>query len=132
MALRLTEPMRCVSRSCPLASTGRDVKFDMSRLEGYRNFCNKLWNATRFVMESIGHTDEQPMTDAEIEDLNRGDVDLSLADRWIISRLQQAEQDIAHALDEFRFDHAAQALYDFVWNEYCAWYLELSKPVLWG
>jgi len=114
-----------------LASTGRDVKFDMSRLEGYRNFCNKLWNATRFVMESIGHTDEKPLSAEEIADLNNGDVDLSLADRWIISRLQQAEKDIIHALDEFRFDHAAQALYEFVWDEYCAWYLELSKPVLW-
>lgn len=114
-----------------LASTGRDVKFDMSRLEGYRNFCNKLWNATRFVMESIGHTDEQPLSADQIADLNNGDVDLSLADRWIISRLQQAEKDIQHALDEFRFDHAAQALYEFVWDEYCAWYLELSKPVLW-
>ena len=114
-----------------LASTGRDVKFDMGRLEGYRNFCNKLWNATRFVMESIGHTDEKPLTSEEIADLNNGEVDLSLADRWIISRLQQAEKDIIHALDEFRFDHAAQALYEFVWDEYCAWYLELSKPVLW-
>ena len=114
-----------------LASTGRDVKFDMSRLEGYRNFCNKLWNATRFVMESIGHTDEQPLSADQIAELNNGDVDLSLADRWIISRLQQAEKDIQHALDEFRFDHAAQALYEFVWDEYCAWYLELSKPVLW-
>ena len=114
-----------------LASTGRDVKFDMSRLEGYRNFCNKLWNATRFVMESIGQTDEKPLTAEEIADLNNGNVDLSLADRWIISRLQQAEKDIQHALDEFRFDHAAQALYEFVWDEYCAWYLELSKPVLW-
>lgn len=114
-----------------LASTGRDVKFDMSRLEGYRNFCNKLWNATRFVMESIGHTDEAPLSQDQIADLNNGDVDLSLADRWIISRLQQAEKDIQHALDEFRFDHAAQALYEFVWDEYCAWYLELSKPVLW-
>lgn len=115
-----------------LASTGRDVKFDMSRLEGYRNFCNKLWNATRFVMESIGHTDEAPLSADAIADLNNGDVDLSLADRWIISRLQQAEKEVIHALDDFRFDHAAQALYDFVWNEYCAWYLELSKPVLWS
>jgi len=103
----------------------------MSRLEGYRNFCNKLWNATRFVMESIGHTDEAPLTQDQITDLNSGEVDLSLADRWIISRLQQAEKDVKHALDEFRFDHAAQSLYDFVWDEYCAWYLELSKPVLW-
>lgn len=115
-----------------LASTGRDVKFDMSRLEGYRNFCNKLWNATRFVMESIGHTDETPLSQDAIADLNNGEVDLSLADRWIISRLQQAEKEIIHALDDFRFDHAAKSLYEFVWDEYCAWYLELSKPVLWS
>lgn len=115
-----------------LASTGRDVKFDMSRLEGYRNFCNKLWNATRFVMESIGHTDETPLSQDAISDLNNGEVDLSLADRWIISRLQQAEKEIIHALDDFRFDHAAKSLYEFVWDEYCAWYLELSKPVLWS
>ena len=114
-----------------LASTGRDVKFDMSRLEGYRNFCNKLWNATRFVMESIGQTDDQLLTQAQIDDLNNGEVELSLADRWIQSRLQQAQKEIGESLENFRFDHAAQSLYDFVWNEYCAWYLELSKPVLW-
>jgi valyl-tRNA synthetase len=114
-----------------LASTGRDIKFYMSRLEGYRNFCNKLWNATRFVMESIGQTDDKALSQAEIDDLNNGEVDLSLADRWIESRLQQAQKEVIDALDNYRFDHAAQALYDFVWNEYCAWYLELSKPVLW-
>jgi valyl-tRNA synthetase len=115
-----------------LASTGRDIEFDMGRLEGYRNFCNKLWNAARFVMKSVGHTDELHLTQVQIDDLNNGDVDLSSADRWILSRLQQTENDIGHALDEFRFDHAAQALYEFVWDEYCAWYLELSKSVLWG
>jgi valyl-tRNA synthetase len=114
-----------------LASTGRDIKFDMSRLEGYRNFCNKLWNATRFVMESIGQTDDKALSQAEIDDINNGEVELSLADRWIESRLQEAQKEVIDALDNYRFDHAAQALYDFVWNEYCAWYLELSKPVLW-
>jgi valyl-tRNA synthetase len=114
-----------------LASTGRDIKFDMSRLEGYRNFCNKLWNATRFVMESVGQTDDKALSQTEIDDLNNGEVDLSLADRWIESRLQLAQKEVIDALDNYRFDHAAQALYDFVWNEYCAWYLELSKPVLW-
>jgi len=114
-----------------LASTGRDIKFDMSRLEGYRNFCNKLWNATRFVMESIGQTDDKALSQAQIDDLNNGEVELSLADRWIESRLQQAQKEVIDALDNYRFDHAAQALYDFIWNEYCAWYLELSKPVLW-
>jgi len=107
------------------------VKFDMSRLEGYRNFCNKLWNATRFVMESIGQTDDTLLTQAQIDDMNNGEVELSLADRWIQSRLQQAQKEIGESLENFRFDHAAQSLYDFVWNEYCAWYLELSKPVLW-
>jgi valyl-tRNA synthetase len=114
-----------------LASTGRDIKFDMSRLEGYRNFCNKLWNATRFVMESVGQTDDKSLSQAQIDDINNGQVDLSLADRWIESRLQQAQKEVIDALDNYRFDHAAQALYDFIWNEYCAWYLELSKPVLW-
>ena len=105
-----------------LASTGRDVKFDMGRLDGYRNFCNKLWNAARYVLMN-----------AEDQDcgVNGETVELSLADRWIIARLQQTEQQVTRALEEFRFDHASQALYEFIWNEYCDWYLELSKPVLW-
>ncbi|MGH8492369.1 MAG: valine--tRNA ligase [Moraxellaceae bacterium] len=104
-----------------LASTGRDIKFDMNRVEGYRNFCNKLWNASRYVLSNCEGQDVGLGGDA---------VELSVVDRWIISRLQQTEQEVISALDSFRFDHAAQAIYEFVWNEYCDWYLELTKPVL--
>ncbi|AXO62870.1 valine--tRNA ligase [Pseudomonas sp. phDV1] len=105
-----------------LASTGRDIKFDMGRVEGYRNFCNKLWNAANFVIEN---------TDNQDTGINGETVDLSPVDRWIISALQRCEQDVTRHLDAFRFDLAAQTLYEFIWDEYCAWYLELVKPVLW-
>ena len=103
-----------------LASTGRDIKFDIGRMEGYRNFCNKIWNAARYV---LSHT--------EGHDLLKARGTPSLADRWIRSRLQSTLLAVDDAVAAYRFDLAAQSLYDFVWNEFCDWYLELSKPVLW-
>jgi len=108
-----------------LASTGRDIKFDMGRIEGYRNFCNKIWNAARYVLMNT----EQH--DCGQQDTEQVDYELSLADRWILSRLQHTAADVAKSLDQYRFDLASQSLYEFIWNEYCDWYLELSKPVLW-
>jgi len=115
-----TDAMRYTFMS--LASTGRDIKFDISRLEGYRNFCNKIWNATNYVLMN---TEDQDCGE------KGGNVELSLADRWIISRLQQTEKQIEQSIANFRFDHMSQAIYEFVWHEYCDWYIELSKPVLW-
>ena len=106
---------------CALASTGRDIKFDLGRIEGYRNFCNKLWNAARYVLMN---------TEGQDTGLQDGQVDLSLADRWITARLRQTVRQVREAIDGYRFDLAAQAIYEFTWNEYCDWYLELSKPLL--
>ncbi|MDM1707401.1 valine--tRNA ligase [Thiopseudomonas alkaliphila] len=107
---------------CSLASTGRDVKFDMGRVEGYRNFCNKIWNAARYVMMQCEDQDCGVQGEA---------VELTTADRWILSELQKTSTEVTRQLEQFRFDLATQAVYEFVWNQYCDWYLELSKPVLW-
>ncbi len=104
-----------------LASTGRDIRFDLARTEGYRNFCNKLWNAARYVlMNTEGHDcglGNQPSQ-------------LTHVDRWMITRLNQTIETTRHAIDHYRFDLAAQAIYEFTWNEYCDWYLELAKVSL--
>ncbi len=104
-----------------LASNGRDIRFDMGRIEGYRNFCNKLWNAARYVLMN---------TDGQDTGLGTEDRSYSLPDRWIQSRLQHTTKIVTESINSYRFDLASQAIYDFVWNEYCDWYLELSKIVL--
>lgn len=110
---------------CALASTGRDIRFDLGRVEGYRNFCNKLWNAARFVfMQLEGH--EAALTSTAFEPSK------PLANRWIQSRLQQIIQDTHRYFSEYRFDLLAQTLYEFFWNDFCDWYLELSKAILMG
>lgn len=106
---------------CALANTGRDIKFDMKRVEGYRNFCNKIWNATRFVLMNV---EGQTVGQTARPDL------WELPEQWIISRLQKAEAAVQQAFATYRLDLAAQAIYDFIWNEYCDWYVELTKPVL--
>ena len=106
---------------CALANTGRDIKFDMKRVEGYRNFANKIWNATRFVMMNC---EEQVIGQEVRQDL------WELPEQWIVSRLQKAEQAVQTAFATYRLDLAAQAIYEFIWNEYCDWYVELTKPVL--
>ncbi len=100
-----------------LATTGRDIRFDLGRIEGYKNFCNKLWNASRYVLMNT-------------EELDDGPVEFSTADRWIRSRMQVTVSSLHDCMKSYRLDLAAQAIYEFTWHEFCDWYLELSKPVL--
>jgi valyl-tRNA synthetase len=106
---------------CALANTGRDIKFDMKRVEGYRNFANKIWNGTRFVMMNV---EGQTVGQTARPDL------WELPEQWIVSRLQKATAAVQTAFATYRLDLAAQAIYEFIWNEYCDWYVELTKPVL--
>ncbi|MCE3284785.1 MAG: valyl-tRNA synthetase, partial [Steroidobacteraceae bacterium] len=106
-----------------LATMGRDIRFDLGRVEGYRNFCNKLWNAARYVLMN---------TEEHAADLASGACELSVADRWIRGRLGATVAAVRENLAGYRFDLASQAMYEFVWYEFCDWYLELSKPVLQG
>ena len=104
-----------------LATTGRDIKFDLRRIEGYRNFCNKLWNASRYVLMNT-----------EGKDCGQagGDIELSAADQWITATLNTAIADVRGAIEDYRFDMATKAIYEFTWSQFCDWYLELAKPVL--
>jgi valyl-tRNA synthetase len=104
---------------CAMASTGRDLRFDLHRIEGYRNFCNKLWNAARFALMNCEDLDPE------------GPLKLSLADRWINSRMRDLLETSERAIATYRFDLYSQAIYEFAWHEYCDWYLELTKPLLW-
>jgi valyl-tRNA synthetase len=107
-----------------LASPGRDIKFDLSRCEGYRNFCNKIWNASRFVLMNC------PDEDNGFEVCKDGYMSFSQADRWIVSIFQKTLSNITTHFENYRFDLAAQEMYQFIWDEYCDWYLEVAKVQL--
>ena len=123
---------------CALASTGRDIRFDLGRLEGYKNFCNKIWNATRFVLMNTCHPElvagsQEPRSAQDSDpDIRQDDKVLGLADQWILSRLQNTIKEVRSHLEGYRFDLASQAIYEFIWNEYCDWYLEFTKPILYS
>ncbi|MBT0585421.1 valine--tRNA ligase [Alteromonas oceanisediminis] len=106
-----------------MASTSRDINFDMGRVEGYRNFCNKIWNASRFVLMNTEDADTGKGASAD-------SIELSMADQWIWARFYQTVGEFEQAISQYRFDIAAQALYEFTWNQFCDWYLELTKPIL--
>ncbi|RWX53975.1 valine--tRNA ligase [Photobacterium chitinilyticum] len=110
-----------------MASTGRDINWDMKRLEGYRNFCNKLWNASRYVLMNTEDQDCGMTADLT----NAAEMEFSLADKWIESQFELAAKDFNVHIENYRLDMAAGTIYEFIWNQFCDWYLELTKPVLW-
>ncbi|MDY6471215.1 MAG: valine--tRNA ligase, partial [Succinivibrio dextrinosolvens] len=105
---------------CALASNGRDINWDMKRLDGYRNFCNKIWNASRFVLMNV----------SEMNLTKPNPADLSVADKWIRSKMRKAIENVTSSINAYRFDQVANNIYEFIWNEYCDWYLEFTKAIL--